>query len=335
MHICNNFAFVKGQSASIVLLADFALLIRIYFLKGTIFMSNISVGIDLGGSHVAIGVVDNAGRILEQFEKDFTVKEKENLLPVAVRFIVDTLRELKQRYDLLEFGLGMAGAICNGVILRSVNLGVENYDIKTELENKTGLSVHIKNDAKCAALAEYKYGDIKQFNNIVFLTLGTGIGGAVIYHGTLMHSDCTEGYELGHMIIKAGGLTCRCGKKGCFETYGGILAFKSKVIDRLNLSHDIPGPELRSIMDSSIDKIADIIEEYIDDLSIGISNLINIFEPDCIVIGGGFARYDYMLLDKLKDRLVNSNLLFNRRNNIEIRVAKFGNDAGIIGASQL
>ena len=298
-------------------------------------MSNISVGIDLGGSHVAIGVVDGEGKILEQFEKDFTVKEKENVLPVAVRFIVDTLRELKQRYDLLEFGLGMAGAISDGVILRSVNLGVENYDIKTELESKTGLSVHIKNDAKCVALAEYRYGDIKEFNNIVFLTLGTGIGGAVIYHGTLMHSDCTEGYELGHMIIKAGGLTCRCGKKGCFETYGSILAFKNKVIERLNLSHDIPGPELRERMDDSIDKIQDIIEEYIGDLAIGISNLINIFEPDCIVIGGGFSRYDYMLLDRLKAKIFNSNLLFNKRDDIEIRVAKFGNDAGIIGASKL
>lgn len=298
-------------------------------------MGKFDVGIDLGGSHVAIGVVDSNGKILEQFEKDFTVKEKENVLPVAVRFIVDTLRELKQRYDLLEFGLGMAGAISDGVILRSVNLGVENYDIKTELECKTGLSVHIKNDAKCAALAEYRYGDIKQFNNIVFLTLGTGIGGAIIYHGTLMHSDCTEGYELGHMIIKAGGLTCRCGKKGCFETYGSILAFKNKVIERLNLSHDIPGPELREIMDDSMDKIQDIIEEYIGDLAIGISNLINIFEPDCIVIGGGFARYDYMLLDRLKAKIVNSNLLFNKRDDIEIRVAKFGNDAGIIGASKL
>ena len=298
-------------------------------------MGKFDVGIDLGGSHVAIGVVDGEGKILEQFEKDFTVKEKENVLPVAVRFIVDTLRELKQKYDLLEFGLGMAGAISDGVILRSVNLGVENYDIKTELECKTGLSVHIKNDAKCAALAEYRYGDIKQFNNIVFLTLGTGIGGAVIYHGTLMHSDCTEGYELGHMIIKAGGLTCRCGKTGCFETYGSILAFKNKVIERLNLSHDIPGPELREIMDDSMDKIQDIIEEYIGDLSIGISNLINIFEPDCIVIGGGFARYDYMLLDRLNAKIVNSNLLFNKRDDIEIRVAKFGNDAGIIGASKL
>ena len=298
-------------------------------------MSNINVGIDLGGSHVAIGVVNNEGKILEQFEKDYTVKEKENVLSVAIRYIVDTLRELKQKYDLLEFGLGMAGAISNGVILRSVNLGVENYDIKTELETKTGLSVHIKNDAKCAALAEYKYGNIKQYNNIIFLTLGTGIGGAFIYHGTLMKSDCAEGYELGHMIIKSEGLQCRCGKRGCFETYGGILAFKNKVIDRLNLSHDIPGPELRKIIDSSMDKISDIIEEYINDLAIGISNLINIFEPDCIVIGGGFARYDYMLLDKLKGRLLNSNLLFNKRDDIVLRVAEFGNDAGIIGASQL
>ena len=298
-------------------------------------MDKIKVGIDLGGSHVAVGVVEEDGNILEQFEKDFTVKEKENLLQVAIDFIVDTIEKLKMKYEFLEFGLGMAGSISNGVILRSVNLGVENYDIKSELENKTGLSVHIKNDAKCAAIAEYKYGNIKQYNNIIFLTLGTGIGGAFIYHGTLMQSDVAEGYELGHMIIKENGLKCRCGKEGCFETYGGILAFKSKVMNRLNLSPDISGPELRKRMECSMEQIADIIHDYINDLAIGISNLINIFEPDCIVIGGGFARYDYMLLDKLKERLINSNLLFNRRNDIVIRTAEFGNDAGIIGASEI
>ena len=298
-------------------------------------MDKIKVGIDLGGSHVAVGVVEEDGNILEQFEKDFTVKEKENLLQVAIDFIVDTIEKLKMKYEFLEFGLGMAGSISNGVILRSVNLGVENYDIKSELENKTGLSVHIKNDAKCAAIAEYKYGNIKQYNNIIFLTLGTGIGGAFIYHGTLMQSDVAEGYELGHMIIKENGLKCRCGKEGCFETYGGILAFKTKVMNRLNLSPDISGPELRKRMECSMEQIADIIHDYINDLAIGISNLINIFEPDCIVIGGGFARYDYMLLDKLKERLINSNLLFNRRNDIVIRTAEFGNDAGIIGASEI
>ena len=297
--------------------------------------NQVDVGVDLGGSHVAIGVVDYEGRIIEQFEKDFSVEEKRDVLNVAINYIVDVVNCLKKKYMLDEFGVGMAGTIQNGVVLRSVNLGVRNFDLKTELENRTGLTVFVKNDAKCAALAEYRFGDIKEFNNIIFLTLGTGIGGAFIYNGKLMYSNCAEGYELGHMIIKAGGLKCRCGKNGCFETYGGILAFKNKVIDRFHLSHDIPGPELREFMNSSMDSIRDIIEEYVDDLAIGISNLINIFEPDCVVIGGGFARYDYMLLDKLKDKIINSNLLFNPRENITIKTAKLGNDAGIIGASKL
>lgn len=297
--------------------------------------NKIDIGVDLGGSHVAVGVVDSQGNITEQFEKDFSVEEKKDVLNVAINYIVDVVNWLKKKYVFDKFGVGMAGTIRDGVVLRSVNLGVENFDLKTELENRTGLAVFIKNDAKCAALAEYEFGEIKGFNNIIFLTLGTGIGGAFIYNGKLMHSNCAEGYELGHMIIKAGGLKCRCGKQGCFETYGGILAFKNKVIDRFSLSHDIPGPELREFMDTSMDNISDIIQEYVDDLSIGISNLINIFEPDCVVIGGGFARYDYMLLDKLKDRILNSNLLFNKRDNITIKTAKLGNDAGIIGASKL
>lgn len=295
----------------------------------------VNVGVDLGGSHVAIGVVDYEGRIIEQFEKDFSVEEKRDVLNVAINYIVDVVNCLKKKYMLDEFGVGMAGTIQNGVVLRSVNLGVRNFDLKNELENRTGLTVFVKNDAKCAALAEYRFGDIKEFNNIIFLTLGTGIGGAFIYNGKLMYSNCAEGYELGHMIIKAGGLKCRCGKNGCFETYGGILAFKNKVIDRFHLSHDIPGPELREFMNFSMDSIRDIIDEYVDDLAIGISNLINIFEPDCVVIGGGFARYDYMLLDKLNDKIINSNLLFNPRENITIKTAKLGNDAGIIGASKL
>ncbi len=297
--------------------------------------NQVDVGVDLGGSHVAIGVVDYEGRIIEQFEKDFSVEEKRDVLNVAINYIVNVVNCLKKKYMLDEFGVGMAGTIQNGVVLKSVNLGVRNFDLKTELENRTGLTVFVKNDAKCAALAEYRFGDIKEFNNIIFLTLGTGIGGAFIYNGKLMYSNCAEGYELGHMIIKAGGLKCRCGKNGCFETYGGILAFKNKVIDRFHLSHDIPGPELREFMNFSMDSIRDIIDEYVDDLAIGISNLINIFEPDCVVIGGGFARYDYMLLDKLKDKIINSNLLFNPRENITIKTAKLGNDAGIIGASKL
>ena len=300
------------------------------------------IGIDIGGSHIGIGLVDEFGNIQQKKEKYIVEKienesqiNKQNLKEEITQFIIQTIKEY-QKMDFVEnVGIAVPGTIKKEQILKSVNLGVKEYNLVENLKKEIQLPIKIRNDAKCAALTENTIGALKDYKRSLFLTLGTGIGGAFIYHGTLMKSDCTEGYEIGHVIIKSDGLQCRCGKRGCFETYGGILAFKNKVIDRLNLSHDIPGPELRKIIDSSMDKISDIIEEYINDLAIGISNLINIFEPDCIVIGGGFARYDYMLLGKLKGRLLNSNLLFNKRDDIVLRVAEFGNDAGIIGASQL
>lgn len=296
-------------------------------------MKKVNLGIDLGGSHVAVGAVDLSGKILEQYEKDFTVKEKENLLPVAIQFMVDTIEMLEAKYNFSKVGVGMAGTISNGVVLKSVNLGIENFDMKKELEMKTGLQVVIKNDAKCVAIAEYQLEDLKPYSNVLFLTLGTGIGGSYIYHGKLMEGTVFEGCEFGHMVIKENGLPCRCGKKGCFEKYGSILAFKTKVMERLNLSYDMPGPALREIIDQSKPYIGDIIEEYIQDLSIGVSNLVNLFEPDCIVIGGGFARYDYLFRERLQETLLKSNLLFNARDAIMIKTAKLGNDAGVIGAS--
>ena len=298
-------------------------------------MEDINVGIDLGGSHVAIGIVDKNGKILDQYEKDFTVEEKKDLINVATKYIIENINMLKKQYSFSKFGIGVAGAISNGIILKSVNLGIVNYNIKQKLEEATKVKVIVKNDAKCAAIAEYKFGDCNKYQNVLFLTLGTGIGGSYIYQGNLMTGNSFEGFEFGHMIIKAGGVPCKCGKNGCFERYGSILVFKNKIIERLNLSYDISGPELREYMRISLDKIDDLIEEYLNDVSIGISNLINIFEPDCVVIGGGFARYDYILLAPLKNKLLNSNLLFNKRDVIKLQTAKLGNDAGIIGASIL
>ena len=298
-------------------------------------MKNVNIGIDLGGSHVAIGVVTKDGEILEIFEKDFTVEEKLDLINVAICYMEKIINNLRNKYDFDKIGIGMAGAISDGIVIKSVNLGIENFNIKKILEEKTKLVVNIKNDAKCAAIAEYKFGDLKMYNNVLFLTIGTGIGGAYIYNGNLMEGSVFEGMEIGHTIIKAGGIKCNCGKFGCFERYGSILFFKNKIIERLNLGYDISGPNLRKAISLNEEKIYDIKKEYINDLAIGISNLVNILEPDAIVIGGGFARYDYMLLDDLKKLLSNSNLLFNQRKDLIIMVAKLGNDAGIIGASIL
>lgn len=299
-----------------------------------LFMENrINLGIDLGGSHVAVGVVSDDGKIFEQFEKDFTILEKSDLISVAMEFIVQNIDSLKRRYSFSKFGIGIPGTISDGVIVKSVNLGAENYDIKQKLEEATGMAVRVKNDAKCAAIAEYRYGACRVFRNVLFLTLGTGIGGAYVYRGELLEGSIFEGLEVGHMVIKHGGLRCKCGKFGCFEKYGSILAFKNRVIEKLGLSYDISGIELRGIIESKQHEINDIQADYISDLALGISNLVNVFEPDAIVIGGGFARYSYILLEPLKDKLLNSNLLFNERKDIIIKTAELGNDAGIIGAS--
>ena len=294
---------------------------------------NINVGIDIGGSHVAIGLVSNDGKIIEQFEKDFTVKEKSNLINVAIEYIVNIITGLKESYSFSKIGIGIPGTVQKGVILKSVNLGLENYDIKTKLEEKLNVKVNVKNDAKCAAIGEYKFGIANEFKNVLFLTLGTGIGGAYIYQGKLMEGTNYEGAEYGHFIIKENGIPCKCGKAGCFERYGSILVFKNKVIERLNLHQDFTGPELRKVIEKSMPQITDILDEYIQDLAIGISNLINIFEPDCTIIGGGYARYDYILQEPLKQRILDSNLLFNKREDIIIKPASLGNDAGIVGAS--
>ncbi len=294
-------------------------------------MDDIRIGIDLGGSHVSVGVVNNNFTVTEQYEKDFTVEEKKDLINVAIEYIIDTVNNLKGIYSFSKIGIGMAGTIENGIIINSPNIGIKNFNIKKLLEEKTGVKVNISNDAMCAAIGEYVYSNLREYEKILFLTLGTGIGGNILYNGKIVEDP--EYQELGHTVIKENGIQCKCGKKGCFERYGSILVFKNKIIERLGLSYDISGPDLRQEIKFNLEKVKDIIDEYLNDLSLGLTALINKFNPDIVVIGGGFTRYDYMLLEPLKEKLYNSNLLNNKK--IKIKAAKSGNDAGIIGASLL
>ena len=310
------------------------------------------IGVDIGGSHVGIGVVNEKGEMVENLEKDYTEEEKsylkkssaiqntyldgkndnKTLMSIAEDYIVDTVNFFKDKYEIEKVGLAIPGTISDGVILKSVNLGITNYDIKKRLEERLHLEVSVRNDAKCAAIAEFRFGKYSNMKNILFLTLGTGIGGAFIYNGELLSGNLFDGYEFGHIVLKENGILCNCGKRGCFERYGSILTFKKKCIEYLGVSNEISGPDLRRAIKENWEGLNSIINQYISDLALGLSNLINIFEPDMTIIGGGFARYDYLLLDLLKKEIISKDLLFNSRDEINLEVATLGNDAGIIGS---
>ena len=297
------------------------------------------IGIDLGGSHIAIGVVDNQGKILEKVEKRITKAEKNIIKKVIEEYIIEKTANFLQQYKITEMGIAIPGTVKKETVVKSVNLGLKNYEIVKNLQEKVQLPIKIRNDAKCAALAENTYGALKSYDRSIFLTLGTGIGGAVVIHNELLDTGELPGCEFGHMLIEKNGKLCKCGKKGCWETYASMKAFKDNLRKILDLDERTSGKELLDIlrkMEKNNPKYIQtnrLIEQYIEYLSIGISNLVNIFEPEAIGIGGSFVFYEEIFLEKLKTKLLKDNLLFNERKEINIQTAILDNDAGMIGAT--
>ena len=297
------------------------------------------IGIDIGGSHIAIGVVDSTGRILERMEKRLKSAEKKVIEKSIEEYITDNVEKLIQKYKISNVGIAIPGTVDENTVVKSVNLGLKNYEIVKKLEEKIHLPIKIRNDAKCAALAENIYGCLKLYNRSVFLTLGTGIGGAVMIDHKLLDTGSLPGCEIGHMSIEKDGVLCGCGRKGCFERYASMKALKDKLRKALGYDEKVSGKELFEIIRSNnpankdYDIIEKIIKEYIEDLSVGIANLINLFEPEAIGIGGSFVYFEEVLLDRLKEELLSKKLLFNPRKEIVIKTAVLGNDAGIIGAT--
>lgn len=294
------------------------------------------IGIDLGGSHIAIGVIDDKGYIVEKIEKRLLSKDKKNIKETIENYIIKNTNELMSKYKIKEIGIAVPGTIKDGIILKSVNLGVSNYNIIDNLKKEINLPIKIRNDAKCAAIAENKIGALKDYSRSIFLTLGTGIGGAVIINNKLLDTGELPGCEFGHVIIQKDGLKCNCGKNGCFEKYASMKALKTNLRQVLGVDEKTRGQELLDIIRKNPDneELNKVIDEYIEYLSIGLSNLINIFEPEAIGIGGSFVYFSDVLLDKLIKNIIKKQYLFNKREKLIIIPAALGNDAGVIGACQ-
>ena len=296
------------------------------------------IGIDLGGSHIAIGVIDKNGKILEKTEKRLKGIITAEVKKVIEETIFETVEKYRKEYKIDEIGIAIPGTVNKTEVIKSVNLGLKNYKIVDVLNKKINIPIKIKNDAKSAAIAESNFGSLKGYNRVLFLTLGTGIGGAVIINNKLLDTGDLPGCEIGHMVIEKDGLECNCGRKGCFEKYASMKAFKNNLRKTLGYDENFSGKELLALIkntkkeDKNYNVINKIKQEYIEYLAIGLANLINIFEPEVIGIGGSFVYFEDVLLDDLKNEIISKDMLFNKRKEINIQTAVLGNEAGIIGA---
>lgn len=294
------------------------------------------IGIDVGGSHVALGIIDN-NKLICKKEQDYLFYNEdmsEIVLETIIGLIYKTINQYKiEKKDIDLIGVTFPGTVSNGAVIKAENLGIENLQIEKEIKKEFNTKILLQNDAKSAAKAEKEYGSLKNYEDALFLIIGTGVGGAAFLGGNLLVPKRYSGFEVGHMVIEKDGEKCNCGRKGCFEAYSSMKRLKQKIQKEFNLP-DIDGKNIKKFMleNQENKKLNSILDTYIDYLSIGICNLINIFEPEIISIGGSFAYYKEILLDRLEEKLQERKELYNKDTIPKIVVAKLKNDAGIIGA---
>lgn len=290
-----------------------------------------NIGIDIGGSHIGIALIED-GKIVKKVEQDI---EKIDGIEKHILDIIDFyIDAFSQMGNVEKIGIVAPGTpIKNSLeIKRIVNLGIEKIDFEYILK-KYNIPIQVGNDAKAAGLAEFEFGSLKQYNDAVFLCLGTGIGSAVFLNGSLLKANKNIGFELGHMVIDKNGIDCNCGKKGCFETYCSMKRFKERAKKVLQLDN-IDAPDLVGILESNLQKpeVRELVNNYIENMIVGLSNIIDIFEPEAICLGGSFVHFKDIFYEQLVDEMDKRKYFFNKDSKTNIVLAELKNDAGILGA---
>ena len=310
------------------------------------------LGIDLGGTNIVAGVVD------EQYRVVATAETKTNI-PRPAEEILDDMaavaREAVEKagitlQEVEAMGVGTPGAIdpINGVVCYSNNLDFYDVPMAQMLKDRLGVEFFIENDANAAAYGEYIAGAGKGTNHFIAVTLGTGVGGGVIIGGKIYSGSNFAGAELGHVVINMDGEICTCGRQGCWEAYASATALirqskqamirypKTKMWELCgNRIANVSGKTAFDAMRAGDDVGRRVVERYIEYVAIGISNCINIFQPDMLCVGGGISKEGKGLIDPVKAYVEGENYARHIARKTVITTAALGNNAGIIGAAYL
>lgn len=310
------------------------------------------VGIDLGGTNIVAGVVDENYNIISKASTKTNCPrpEKEiadDMAKMALQAVKNANLEIS---DIEWIGIGTPGIAnsATGIIERANNLGFVNTPMVKYIKETIDKPVFIENDANAAAYGEFVAGAAKEARNAICVTLGTGVGAGIIIDGKIYSGSNYAGAEIGHTVIEVDGAECSCGRKGCFEAYSsatGLIRMSKEAMEKtpdsiMNKMAQEKGGKVtaRTSFDAmrAGDKSAkEVVDKYIKYLAAGITNTINIFQPDILCIGGGVCNEGDPLLLPVKALVENEDFAKNSEKRTEIVIAKLGNDAGIIGAAFL
>ena len=308
-----------------------------------------TIGVDVGGTKIAAGVVDDKGQVIEKAKVTSPAKD-----PVAIETSIEKMvAELRGRHEVGAVGVSAAGFVdaARAKVYFAPNIAWRDVPLKTDLEERIGLPVVVENDGNAAAWGEFTFGAAQELSDdLLLVTIGTGVGGGVVMDGQLYRGTFGIAGEVGHIRIEREGRLCGCGLHGCLEQYASGSALVHDTHDAVRRGAEGAGPlldqaggDVERITGPMISLAAQAGDPFAQErlavlggwLGEGVATLVSVIDPDVVVIGGGVSAAGNLLLDPVRRSLETHLTGAGHRPVPEVRAATLGNDAGMIGAAHL
>lgn len=299
-------------------------------------MSEYSIGVDLGGTNLRAAAIDAQGKMLDKIAGSTELQAGRDAVIDDMVKSIEALRARLGEHNLRGVGIGLPGFILidKGIIVGSNNMPeFENYPVRDEIEKRLGAKVILENDANAAALGEKWMGAGRDVDDLVLLTLGTGIGGGIIVNGRVLHGHLGMAGELGHLTVVPNGNPCGCGNRGCVEKHASATAIAA-MAKLIGLGHDLTSEDVFKLAVEGNDRAKVIFVSMGEALGVALANLVNIFNfPLYLLSGGPLPAWDYFAPAMLEE--VARRSFSYRHAPTRIEKATLGNEAGLYGAAYL
>jgi glucokinase len=295
-------------------------------------MAKMAVGIDLGGTNLRVALVSQDGRIKELLREKTPVAEGPE---ATAHLMAAMIAKLQSKHgEILGIGIGSPGPISREekMIFQTPNLpGFDGYPLGKKVESLTKLPLILEHDAKCAAYGERYFGVAKGVKNVVLMTFGTGIGGGIFVDGKMLYGKSDGAGEVGHMTLYPEGIPCLCGNRGCFERYVSASAVERRAKE--STGKEWKNPEILEAAAQGVAWANDLMKKVSIDLAIGIASLVNIFEPDMVVLAGGLFTSGGGPICQMVSRDVEGRCFRSSQRNLQIVASNLNGDSGVLGAA--